>query len=567
MLLPVQGERACIDLGQSTVSEPVMKRLKVSREGIVLIKSFEGFRPRAIRREDGSWIVGYGHTLSAREGASVSEADAELLLQYDLLPVAQAVNETVGEQVNQHQFDALASFAFSVGVERFQSSDVLERIRAGFSSEAADAMVGWPEPAAPEAALRRRAAERALFVADPASPVALADLLSAPLPPPPVAATAPPEAPLSAEAATAEAEPAADQSAAVDSQQTAQDARAAAVAHLLEAPASLRGPVAEPGQPVEQEASPEPDPVEIADQPHLDTAPEDTPQAAAPEPASASQASASNDDHVADADTETDSAPSLASQTSPDANPAISFPPLEFQRYAPYGAASFGALPGIEPLIVAAPKAAASPFPPIEADEPAALLIDFAATGSSSSEAVPEAGAAAVIAIDTAADQEVATVVAEAPSAPAEADILGANASPAVEPLILTPSTDTPFGAMGRLVWPEEQRDGDATAQSPLFDEDAILHRSLGPVVRPEMIDPETADRFSWGEAGAYLLMGGFGLVSFGMSMAALRLASQQSSESGDTTMIAGVLFVIGVACVGVSTYNLYRRWGRPNAD
>src|SRR5690606_32649520 len=109
LLILLQGERACIDLGQSTVSEPVMKRLKVSREGIVLIKSFEGFRPRAIRRDDGRWVIGYGHTLSAREGASVSEADAELLLQYDLLPVAQAVNATVGETVNQHQFDALAS--------------------------------------------------------------------------------------------------------------------------------------------------------------------------------------------------------------------------------------------------------------------------------------------------------------------------------------------------------------------------------------------------------------------------------------------------------------------------
>ena len=54
-----------------------MQRLKISREGIVLIKSFEGFRPRALQREDGGWIIGYGHTLSAREGASVSEADEQ----------------------------------------------------------------------------------------------------------------------------------------------------------------------------------------------------------------------------------------------------------------------------------------------------------------------------------------------------------------------------------------------------------------------------------------------------------------------------------------------------------
>ena len=98
------------------MSETPTPRLKVSREGIVLIKSFEGFRPRAVQDEDGRWIIGYGHTASAREGLTVAEADAELLLQYDLMPVVKALNEQVHSALNQHQFDALASFAVSVGV-------------------------------------------------------------------------------------------------------------------------------------------------------------------------------------------------------------------------------------------------------------------------------------------------------------------------------------------------------------------------------------------------------------------------------------------------------------------
>nr|WP_246347597.1 lysozyme [Brevundimonas basaltis] len=160
--------------------------MKVSREGVVLIKSFEGFRPRAVRNEDGRWVIGYGHTVSAREGSTVGEADAELLLQYDLLPVVKALNERVSIPLNQHQFDALASFAISVGVDRFLASDVLQRLNEGHAGEAADALIGWPEAAPPDARLRRRAAERALFVADPATPIHLADLLAAPLPPPPV---------------------------------------------------------------------------------------------------------------------------------------------------------------------------------------------------------------------------------------------------------------------------------------------------------------------------------------------------------------------------------------------
>ena len=48
-------------------------RLKVSREGMVLIKSFEGFRPRAVQDDDDRWVIGYGHTASAREGLTISE--------------------------------------------------------------------------------------------------------------------------------------------------------------------------------------------------------------------------------------------------------------------------------------------------------------------------------------------------------------------------------------------------------------------------------------------------------------------------------------------------------------
>jgi len=155
--------------------------MKVSREGIVLIKSFEGFRPRAVRSADGRWIIGYGHFASAREGLTVSEQDAELLLQYDLLPVVRALNDDVSAPLNQHQFDALASFAISVGVDRFLASDVRGALNAGRVADAADAMTGWPETPGPETALRRRFAERALFVARPEAPMALADLLAAPL--------------------------------------------------------------------------------------------------------------------------------------------------------------------------------------------------------------------------------------------------------------------------------------------------------------------------------------------------------------------------------------------------
>lgn len=166
------------------MSDVLPKPSKVSREGVLLIKSFEGFRPRAMQRSDGRWVIGYGHTQSAREGARVSEAEAELLMQYDLIPVVKAVTDYVRVPLNQHQFDALASFAFSIGADRFAASDVVEQLNAGSARQASASLSAWADEAAAETPTRRRSAEHALFNAAPGAPVTLADLLAAPLPSP-----------------------------------------------------------------------------------------------------------------------------------------------------------------------------------------------------------------------------------------------------------------------------------------------------------------------------------------------------------------------------------------------
>ncbi len=156
--------------------------MKLSAAGLLLIKSFEGFRPKAARHDNGGWVIGYGHTKSAREGLTVSQADADLLLQYDLIEVVKAVNESATEQLNPHQFDALVSFAWSIGLDRFRSSNVLERLNAGSSKDASEALSQWADPIPATRVRRRRAAERALFDANPQVPVTLAQLMTAPLP-------------------------------------------------------------------------------------------------------------------------------------------------------------------------------------------------------------------------------------------------------------------------------------------------------------------------------------------------------------------------------------------------
>lgn len=448
MLALSSGERARLDLGQS-VSETPTPRLKVSREGMVLIKGFEGFRPRAVQQEDGRWVIGYGHTASAREGLTVAEADAELLLQYDLMPVVKALNEQVHGSLNQHQFDALASFAVSVGVDRFLASDVLQRLNEGHAGQAADALIGWPEDASADARLRRRAAERALFVADPASPVTLAELLAAPLPPPPVEAAPEPEGP-------------------------ATDARAAAVAALLgEAPQAAEAP-----SPLEAEPA-EPDPAW-------------SPEAPAFEP--------------------------------PAFQPADAVTRVNLDRYSPYAAAIIGPLPGFAPAEpVEAPVVA-----PVFTREP---------------EPAPAPAEPAI---------PVTPLVSAAPL-PSPFPAMDAE-------LVLTPASEADFVEVERPVWPSDQRAPvPAAEETVLFEDEPTLS-----VLRHE-VEPAGPRRFDWSETGAFLIMGGVGLAACGASAAAFRLAVEQPSPMGETTVIAWALALIGIICVGVSSWNLYVRWGKPD--
>jgi len=145
-------------------------RHKISSAALELIMRFEGYRRRAARLADGRWTIGYGHTLTAREGAEVSLDDAAALLLYDVRPFADAVNELTYTPLTQNQFDALVAFAFNVGLDNFRRSSVLRRVNEGAMIQAACALEMWRkadfegEPIVVDALVRRRAAEKTLFL-------------------------------------------------------------------------------------------------------------------------------------------------------------------------------------------------------------------------------------------------------------------------------------------------------------------------------------------------------------------------------------------------------------------
>lgn len=161
-------------------------RHQVSRAALSLVKSFEGCRRSAARLADGRWTIGYGHTLTAREGAEVSESDAEALLIYDLMNAGALVCDLTFTPLSQNQFDALAAFAFGIGAESFRDSAVVRLVNQGAMLEAAQAMEAWrksdiaDESVVVDGLIRRRAAERMLFLTPPGGFVATPAAVVAP---------------------------------------------------------------------------------------------------------------------------------------------------------------------------------------------------------------------------------------------------------------------------------------------------------------------------------------------------------------------------------------------------
>lgn len=148
-------------------------RMRISAGGLELIKSFEGFRETATRLPDGRWTIGYGHVRTAREGLTINEKDAEDLLLYDLKPVEEAIASMLYAPLMQNQFDALVSLAFNISPVQFRDSEILRNLNAGDFLSAANGFDLWRKARihgrvmVVDALVRRRAAEKALFLEHP----------------------------------------------------------------------------------------------------------------------------------------------------------------------------------------------------------------------------------------------------------------------------------------------------------------------------------------------------------------------------------------------------------------
>jgi lysozyme len=145
--------------------------MEMTKEGLTLIKRFEGFRGSAYRCPAGVWTIGYGHTSAAGpprviQGSEMSLGDADTVLAADVGVFAAAVRKGLKRELSDVQFSALVSFAYNVGVGAFQSSSVLKAVNAGDFEAVPRRLQLWVKGGGRTlpGLVKRRAAESELFL-------------------------------------------------------------------------------------------------------------------------------------------------------------------------------------------------------------------------------------------------------------------------------------------------------------------------------------------------------------------------------------------------------------------
>ena len=124
--------------------------MNVSKAGIALIKHHEGVRSRPYRCPANLWTVGVGHLIG--DGKSLpdtwnrtfTETEIDGILKSDLRRFELGVHKMLPNvPLRQHEFDALVSFCFNLGLGCFQRSTLRQALLRGNKKAAMESLVKY----------------------------------------------------------------------------------------------------------------------------------------------------------------------------------------------------------------------------------------------------------------------------------------------------------------------------------------------------------------------------------------------------------------------------------------
>lgn len=143
--------------------------MRLSEQGLLFIRQFEGFRALPYRDAARLWTVGYGHLMLPSEQCvePLTHEAALALLQQDVAFAEAAVRHFIAVRLGQNQFDALVSFTFNLGGAVLQRSTLRRALNRGAYDEVPRQLIRYVFAGGKKlpGLMRRRAAEAALFEA------------------------------------------------------------------------------------------------------------------------------------------------------------------------------------------------------------------------------------------------------------------------------------------------------------------------------------------------------------------------------------------------------------------
>jgi lysozyme len=146
--------------------------VNVSKAAIALIKHHEGVRSRPYRCPANLWTVGVGHLIG--DGKSLpdswnrtfSQEEIDGILKSDLRRFELGVSKMLPNvPLRQHEFDAIISFCFNLGLGCFQRSTLRQALLRGDKKAAMESLVKYCRAGGKilKGLQTRRLDERALF--------------------------------------------------------------------------------------------------------------------------------------------------------------------------------------------------------------------------------------------------------------------------------------------------------------------------------------------------------------------------------------------------------------------
>lgn len=139
--------------------------MQISKEGLALIKKFEGCELEAYKCAADVWTIGYGSTKGVKEGDSITQEEADDLLLHEMKEYEGYIHDFVSVDLNQNQFDALVSWVFNLGPTNLKASTLLKVLNAKDYEGVPAQIKRWNKAGGKvlQGLIRRREAESLLF--------------------------------------------------------------------------------------------------------------------------------------------------------------------------------------------------------------------------------------------------------------------------------------------------------------------------------------------------------------------------------------------------------------------